>query len=408
MTTEARLTIDFPQCLAEDFPGEFPAARQAVDRVLAVIDGVEHFTPLEDRSPGLRGNDWSNYLRCSEARMVHAARMLKRAGITSGRVLDYGAYFGNFALMCRELGFAVDAADSYSAYSPALDRVTDLLRSRGVVPVDFDVVGRTLEGLAADRYDVVLCMGVIEHVPHTPRMLLEALHRVMAPGGALLIDTPNLVHLFNRQRFSRGESVMPPIEIQYRATVPFEGHHREYTVDEVLWMLASLGHDIIGCDLFNYSVYGYDTLTGRDVSNFWRTVVNPTMRELILAASRKPADGRRRDGPVNWTETFEDAERYWSARVPDGYPEEGGAGILETEALVVDLQRGIDSRDRMLGDLQHQHLELGRQLSQAHGEIGALMDRLGSLQYAFDMTPFERVKRWWRRVTGRERAKREA
>ena len=101
------LALDYPGCLAADFPRELPVAVRAVDRVLAAIASCGSFGPLEDRSPGLRGNDWSNYLRCSEARMVHAANVLQRKGVTGGRLLDYGAYFGNFSLMFREMGFDV-------------------------------------------------------------------------------------------------------------------------------------------------------------------------------------------------------------------------------------------------------------------------------------------------------------
>src|SRR3982751_5825156 len=101
------VALDFPRCLEADFPEELPVAARAVDRVLEAISGSASFAPLEDRSPGLRGNDWTNYLRCSEARMVHAMRLLHKNGIRSGRALDYGSYFGNFALMMRARGFEV-------------------------------------------------------------------------------------------------------------------------------------------------------------------------------------------------------------------------------------------------------------------------------------------------------------
>src|SRR5687768_15372639 len=114
------LPLDFPACLAADFPLEIAPAVRAVDRVLETIRGTASFAPLEARSPGLVGNDWSQYLRCSQARMVHAANAMRRHGITGGRVLDYGAYFGNFSLMLRDFGFEVDAVDGYQDYQPSL------------------------------------------------------------------------------------------------------------------------------------------------------------------------------------------------------------------------------------------------------------------------------------------------
>jgi hypothetical protein len=140
---DRRVEMNFPACLAADFPDALPAAERAVDVVLDAIKQSPSFTPLEERSPGLRGNDWSNYLRCSEARMVHAAQALARAG-ARGRVLDYGAYFGNFALMLRELGYEVDAVDAYGTYRPSLDPVIALLQRRGIATLDFAEVGRDL------------------------------------------------------------------------------------------------------------------------------------------------------------------------------------------------------------------------------------------------------------------------
>ena len=405
MALDAEVTVDFPACLAADFTRELPRAERAVDRVLAAIDAAESFKPLEDRSPGLRGNDWSNYLRCSEARMVRVIRFLERHGVTGGRLLDYGAYFGNFALMFREMGFEVDAVDAYQDYMPSLQPVVSLLGQQGIGVMDFARVGRNLAGLEPGRYDVVLCMGVIEHVPHTARVLLEPLSRVLKPGGMLLMDTPNLVQLANRQKLARGESVWPPIAIQYPAEVPFEGHHREYTVEEMVWMTEAAGHDVLGVDLYNYSVYGQPRLKGRDASNHWRMIANPAMRELVMVASRKPAAGQDRRPGVDWRTVFDDTERYWHARMPAQVTEESESGILAAETMVADLQSGVNQRDHMLQELQAQHhaqhQAFTTELIARDKAYAELMDRLGAAQYAFDMTPVERLKRAVRRWTGR-------
>src|SRR5262249_41066901 len=156
------------------------------------------FDGLSRNSPGLAQFDWSAYLRCSIARMVHAAASLERRGVRSGRLLDYGSYFGNFSLMCRRLGFDVDAVDDYRGYGVAVAASRELLTASGVRTLDFADVAFDLAALAPDSYDVVICGGVIEHVPHTPRAMLHGLTRVLKPGGLLIIDTPNLAYLANR------------------------------------------------------------------------------------------------------------------------------------------------------------------------------------------------------------------
>lgn len=401
--SEHAVAMNFPACLAADFADELPAAAGAVDRVLEAIDGSSSFAALEDRSPGLRGNDWTNYLRCSEARMVHAARLLSTQGMRTGRVLDYGSYFGNFALMMRARGFAVDALDAFDTYRPSLDPILDLLHRDGINTIDFGAVGRDLSGIADQQYDVVMCMGVIEHIPHTPRLLLDSLARVLKPGGCLVMDTPNLAQLPNRQRLAKGEPVMTPIAIQYHATIPFEGHHREYTADEMAWMIQEAGLELQALDLFNYSAYGHDTLHGRDAINHWRMVATPTMRELVMVVGRRPQPGGS-PARINWPSVFTDAERYWLDRLPGNVVRETGEEIVGNELLLVDLQDGIVTRDRLLAELQAERTEAVRARD---AEIASLNDRLGRLQYAFDMTPGERLKRLWRRLTGASTPRRE-
>ena len=400
---EHTVVLDFPHCLEADFPEEMPIASRAVDRVLETIAVAPSFAPLEERSPGLRGNDWSNYLRCSQARMVHAARLLRKNGILTGQALDYGAYFGNFALMMRAGGFGVDALDAFDTYRPSLDPILDLLHRDGINTIDFGAVGRDLSGIADQQYDVVLCMGVIEHIPHTPRLLLASLLRVLKPGGVLIMDTPNLVQLPNRQRLAKGEPIMTPIAIQFHATIPFEGHHREYTADEMSWMLQEAGLELLAVDLFNYSSYGHSVLIGRDAINHWRMVANPTMRELVMVVGRKPPAGSsaRR---VEWSSVFEDAERRWHDRLPGNITRESGDALVDNELLIVDLQNEIATRDRMLAD---QQADRAAAVQLRDAEIASLNRRIGRLQEALDLRPSERVKRVWRRITGAPRASKE-
>jgi SAM-dependent methyltransferase len=281
-----RVPIEFPASIERAFTREFPAAWRATDEVLDAIRG-EDLRGLERRSPGLRGYDWPGYLRCSVARLVRVARCLG-AGPLEGPVLDVGSYFGNASLMCRELGFPVDAIDSYAVYAPALTRCRDLMQARAVRVLDFADTGYDLAALPADHYGAVLCLGVIEHIAHTPRPLLEAVRRVLRPGGRLILDTPNIAYLYNRRRLARGESIMAPIATQFDAAIPFEGHHREYSTTEVPWMLERVGFVDIAVETFNYSCYALPELAGDDLECHRLMEADPSARELILASARKP------------------------------------------------------------------------------------------------------------------------
>jgi SAM-dependent methyltransferase len=275
--------IDFPACVASEFPAEFPLAWDAVRSTLEAVRESD-LAPLARHSPALRGYDWSAYLRCSVVRMTRVLRALTSRVTPGARVLDCGSYFGNFSLMLAAAGYDVDAADSYPRFAPAFDRVVERLTSAGVNVHDLD---RGVESLPARAYDAVLAMGVIEHLPHTPRPFLTSLTTRLARGGWLILDTPNLGYLYTRQRLERGESIFCPLPAQWGTEIPFEGHHREYTPSEVQWMLDQIGHDERHLELFNYSYLALPALAGDDLLNHERMEADPTLREVIFSASRR-------------------------------------------------------------------------------------------------------------------------
>jgi 2-polyprenyl-3-methyl-5-hydroxy-6-metoxy-1,4-benzoquinol methylase len=285
--TSESLAVDFPRCIEREFPSEFPLAWSAVERTIAstCVAGAD-FTPLERRSPALKGYDWPTYLRCSVARMVRVLAALRGRGVTSGRVLDFGAYFGNFSLMLAAAGYEVDAIDAYGEYAPALDGARAAMQDAGVHVLDFAGVGFDLAPLAG-RYDAMLCMGVIEHVPHSPKPVFDAARSALTRGGWLLLDTPNLAYLYTRERLSRGESIFAPIALQYHTDRPFEGHHREFVAGEVEWMLNESGFAESAVVTFNYSMYGLPSLAGEDLRKHRQMERDAALREVIFAAARK-------------------------------------------------------------------------------------------------------------------------
>jgi 2-polyprenyl-3-methyl-5-hydroxy-6-metoxy-1,4-benzoquinol methylase len=282
-----RLDLDFPAAIEREFPDVFEAAWSATVDILGSLDGID-FSALARHSRGLLGYEWSAYHRCNVVRAVRVARSLKRDDTVARRLLDFGAYFGNFSLMAATLGFQVDAVDSYAAYAPAMDRMQSLMRSRGIGICDFQDVGFDLRALSAGTYDAVLCLGVIEHLPHSPKGMLEALDRVLKPGGTLILDTPNLAYLYKREALAEGRSIFPPIADQYLTEPPFEGHHREYTTAEIRWMLEQLGHQSISIETFAFSVYASGALEGDVLSKYRLMERDPELRELVLATSLKP------------------------------------------------------------------------------------------------------------------------
>jgi 2-polyprenyl-3-methyl-5-hydroxy-6-metoxy-1,4-benzoquinol methylase len=286
----ARMPIDIEEILTREFPLEYPVAAAAADRVLAAIRTTD-LAPLARRSPALHGYDWTGYIRCSVARVVQVQRALRTHIAPGARVLDFGSYFGNFALALAGSGYGVEAADSYDSYGPVFAPCTALMRSAGITVHDSGDSGAGLAPLAG-RYDAVVCAGVLEHIPHTPRLLLANLTTLLKAGGVLVLDTPNLAYLYHRLALLEGRSVFAPIEGQFHTELPFEGHHREYTMSEVEWMLKEAGHDVLDIQTFNYSYLAQPEISGEHLKYFEAMQHDPTLREIIIAVSRPRSNGQ--------------------------------------------------------------------------------------------------------------------
>jgi len=281
-----KLKLDFPRCLEQEFPEEFPLVWEVLDQVIKETKG-KSFPELERNSPGLKGCDWEAYLRCSAVRMVRVLRALKKRQVVGGTLLDVGSYFGNFSLLLSKAGFQVVAIDSYKRYGNDLDFIVQLLKKEKIEVLDFQDIGEDWHQIASESFDVIACLGVIEHIPHTPRQILEPIHRVLKNEGWFLLDTPNLAYIYNRQKLAKGESVFVPINIQYYTEIPFDGHHREYTSDEITWMLQTMGQEEISIEAFFYSPYSIEYLCGKDLENFILMMEDPSSQEVLLTVSQK-------------------------------------------------------------------------------------------------------------------------
>ncbi len=102
---------------------------------------------------------------------------------------------------------------------------------------------------AVNSFDIILLLDVMEHL-NAPKKCLQEIKRVLRTNGHVVITTANLGTLKNRICVLLGKSNHVELEYWYNS-VPFFGHIREYTVDEVKQMLALEGFDVKRVKLSN-------------------------------------------------------------------------------------------------------------------------------------------------------------
>lgn len=250
---------------------------QATEELIALLP------TYQPRSPSIfAGNLIEKYFRQTAIRVYQLAKTLSRFGVTGGSVVEIGARFGNFAYPLTKLGYKVTALDRYREFGDALSGYKKFLGAAGVEIVETDKTTEVDVSKALGQYDVSMAMAVVEHIPHTPREFLGMLVDRAKPGGAVVLDTPNIADYWNRKRFALGQSIHQDIRYQFYSDIPFPGHHREYTAAELRWMLREVGCEKVCSTLFNPNVLQFDKLPRAHIDALMSSAIDPDLANTAL------------------------------------------------------------------------------------------------------------------------------
>ena len=259
--------------------------RTAVADVMPYFDR-ERLEKVAAHNPGWHPDrhDVRGYLLASEDRYVHALGLLAPALPEHPRILDVGGFFAAFPLALARMGVAVTLSEKYAYYYGAFDDLRAMVEREGVEVWDEDLT----EPLPAreERFDAVLAMAIIEHLHSTPEPLMRNMTDLLAPGGLLLLEVPNIAYWPKRVAALLGGSVHPPLRDVYDAAIPFTGHHREYTVAELRDLVAWSGLEVHGETAFNYTPEPPRGLYWLIWS--WPRRHLRSAREVLMVSARRP------------------------------------------------------------------------------------------------------------------------
>lgn len=171
------------------------------------------------------------------------AHFLERLAAPGGpkprRVLDAGSFPGALTLLLKRRGFDVAAIaqdlESLPAYAPFLDTL-----EKFGVPYTVCDLERGYVPFPRSSFDLVVFTEVIEHLAFHPFHALGEICRLLKPGGAVWISTPNLASARRALRLLRGGSFHTALWERWAGvfpTAPGAKHEREYTAGELRFFL---------------------------------------------------------------------------------------------------------------------------------------------------------------------------
>lgn len=206
---------------------------------------TEHRRLLEDLSAtikpdGATMDNWcSHYLQTHRSRFLDDLALADRYIPLEAKVLEIGAIPPVMSAALQRTGRRVVGVD----IDPSRFRETISAHGLDVRTVNIELDPFPFDN---DAFDVAMMNEVFEHLRINPLATMTEIARVIRPGGALLLSTPNLwsyrgiINLFvHRHAWAIGAD---PVE-QYGKldSLGHMGHVREYTAVEVGRVLEHVG-----------------------------------------------------------------------------------------------------------------------------------------------------------------------
>lgn len=221
-----------------------------------------------------------NYHRHHRSRLAHDLALCDRLADRGAKLLEVGSapFFLTKAL--ADSGYGVTGLD----LDPG--RFGGFLGRSGLDVRRCDIEREPLP-FGDGEFGTVLCNEVFEHLRINLPFTFRELLRVTAPGGLLLLSTPNLLSwagLHQLVRDGRAGTIARKgiySEWEKLSTIGHMGHVREYTALEVAEFLEAVGFKVEGC-LYRGGL-------GAGGLRRIAYAVRPSLRPLFSLSARKPA-----------------------------------------------------------------------------------------------------------------------
>jgi SAM-dependent methyltransferase len=193
----------------------------------------------------------AGYLRKHMVRYRDFCEIIAANCPADGRLLSIGCEPGHVEILLKKFyGFRQVAGLSYRA-SPEFKR---RMAEFDIPMLECDVENQPIPD-ADGSFRSVVFLEALEHMFNGVPYALSEMQRVLAPGGVIVLSTPNLAQFRNRIKLLQGKSVNWPLDGAKRffAKPVHMRHNREYTAKEVCFLLREAGFEVKGVQYGEYS-----------------------------------------------------------------------------------------------------------------------------------------------------------
>ncbi len=259
-----------------------------------------HVIPGFDDAAVLRKSlaQWTSPDSSGSYEQEHSTRLIRTLqlippGERDDRILEMGCYFQMTPLLQKVLGYG-EVRGCYLGTGGRDHRVVQS-QQEDVFDCDIDLFDAELDPFPYSNgyFSTVLCCELLEHMQRDPMHMMSEIHRVLKPGGVLLLTTPNAVSLRAIAAVLRGGHPGFYTRFSNPEREPGPRHAREYTPEEVSELLVDSGFVLVHMET---GTYGKPAADSRELVKLLTTLKQPAkLREdCIYAVGRKAATPRNR------------------------------------------------------------------------------------------------------------------
>lgn len=202
-------------------------------------------------------------------------------------IVDIGFFIPIIPVTLSKLGFRVISFEKLSFYGDALDELITWASSAYEIEVmDFDILNDEIL-IFRDRFDAVILSAILEHLNGSPRLLLERASIIGKKNAYYFFTVPNVASLQKRvSLFFKGVGPFPPICVYYNSAYPFTGHNREYSMNDLAYVLKKSGYNILKIEAFNCHIPSVHSIKDQ-LNRIIAKIGSESLRDSIIAIAKK-------------------------------------------------------------------------------------------------------------------------